>query len=259
MGIYDRDYYRSPPPRGFHMGMWSVTTWLIILNVAVFLIAGLTRPRLSPNADPHQIEEQQPVGKFFRMSPIERLGFFSKETAIGRGQVWRFISFQFLHATPMHLFGNMLGLFFFGQMIETHLGSRRYVAFYLICGMAGAAAFLGMSALGILRVQPWMPLVGASAGVFGVLAAAAYIAPDREVVTMIGFFPVPMKLRTMAMVLLVIAAITVFTQGPNAGGEAAHLGGAALGILLMLNQHWLNPFAPRRRVAFRDWSRETDR
>src|SRR5947209_15008284 len=116
MGFYDRDYYREPRSAGAAVGslrMWSVSTWLIVLNVAVFLLDHLLGGMLT------------------------YLGYFSATTAIDMLQVWRFLTFQFLHAGVWHVFFNMLALYYFGPLVENFLGSRRFLAFYLICGIAG--------------------------------------------------------------------------------------------------------------------------
>ena len=189
------------------MGLWSVTTWLIAINVAVYVADGLSGRLLSD------------------------WGFFSALTAIYYLQVWRFITFQFLHASFSHIFFNMLALYFFGPLVEGYLGSRRYLAFYLLCGTAGAAMYLILWAFGLLHAGAQTPLIGASAGIFGVLVAAAKVAPDATV--MLLFPPIPMKLKVMAWIMIGIAVFTVFGNGHNAGGEAAHLGGAALGALLI--------------------------
>jgi len=92
----------------------------------------------------------------------------------------------------------------------------------------------------VLHVSADAPLVGASAGIFGVLIAGARIAPDTTV--MLIFPPIPMRLKTLALVFLGIAVLTVFEHGFNAGGEAAHLGGAAVGAGLIARPHVLDVF-----------------
>ena len=115
MGLNDRDYYRRPGRSPFGtLPVWSVSTWLIALNVAVFVLDIVLR------------------GLLFR------IGSFSAVTAVWELQVWRFVTFQFLHAGVGHIFFNMLALYFFGPMIENYLGPRRFLAFYLLCGAAGA-------------------------------------------------------------------------------------------------------------------------
>lgn len=249
MGIYDRDYYQSPRTRIAPLGgmsMWSVNTWLIIINVAVFIVDRA----LYKFGYGHYL--YIPIGRdasgqmeFFRqpMMLLEYWGHFSAITAIDHLQLWRFITFQFLHAGIEHILFNMIALFFFGPLIEMYLGSRRYLAFYLLCGMAGAASYLGLWGIHVLVGNPYVSLIGASAGIFGVLIAGAMVAPQA---TVLIYGIIPMQLRTMAWLLLAFAVYTVFTNGNNAGGQAAHLGGALLGFLLIKNQRVLNVFGPRR-------------
>jgi membrane associated rhomboid family serine protease len=268
MGIYDRDYYRTAPPRGGfgYFYLWSVTTWLIIINVSVFFLDGMLHRMLPRPLTPSDDSGYNP----FDMGPLAYWGYFSTATAVYKAQVWRFLTFQFLHAWPGHLFANMIGLYFFGPIVESHFGARRYLAFYLLCGLAGAASYLVLAATHVLGTDPTTPLVGASAGIFGLLVAAAVIAPDVQIYI---FVPIPIKV--LAIFAMVLAAYTVFALGPageNAGGEAAHLGGGVLGFLLVKNQHWLHPFVPRARAAIRgparrrpsrpaqkDWSKDFNR
>lgn len=236
MGFQDRDYYREPRSSvgywAVRMRGWSVTTWLIAINVAVFVIDLMTN-RLLAN-----------------------WGYFSIDAAIHYGQVWRFVTFQFLHANLNHIFFNMLSLYFFGPMVENYLGSRRYLAFYLLCGVAGALMYIALYVAGILITDPGSPMVGASAGIFGILFAAVQIAPNARVMLM--FPPIPMKLRTLAWVMIGIAVYTIVSAiygrgGNNAGGEAAHLGGAALGAALIRYPKVLNVFDFRTKKRRSDW------
>ena len=139
----------------------------------------------------------------------------------------------------------MLAMYFFGPLIESYLASRRYLAYYLICGIAGAAAYLVLAATGILISDPRVPLVGASAGVFGILLGAARIAPNPRV--MLLFPPIPIRLQTLAWILVALAVLTILRKGDNAGGEAAHIGGAILGFVLIRNPRWLDVFDRLRR------------
>jgi membrane associated rhomboid family serine protease len=238
MGIYDRDYTRADrggPSLWGQMRLWSMTTWLIAINVAVFVVQVL----------------------FGRA--VSDWGAFSPQSAVYHLQIWRFITFQFLHAGIGHIFFNMLALYYFGPMIENYLGPRRYLAFYLLCGVSGAAMFLALMFAGLLQVSPTTMLIGASAGILGVLAAAATVAPDRPI--MLIFPPVSLSLRVLAWIFIGIAVLTVLQNGLNAGGEAAHLGGAAMGFALIRKPSLLNVFdfnrprKKRRRGGWRmdDW------
>ena len=193
--------------------------------------------------------------------PFFVYGYFSTSTAlitidkyVGlRGfEFWRFISFQFLHADLMHLLFNMMGLYFFGVLVEQYLGSKRYLAFYLLCGIMGACAYLLLNFAGwtvfsltgrdlpvLLVNDPGTPLVGASAGVFGVVIASAFLVPNARVLL---FFVIPMKLSTLAYGLVAVALFSVIFKTTNAGGEAAHIGGALAGYWLIRRPHLLHGF-----------------
>ncbi|HEY8665821.1 MAG TPA: rhomboid family intramembrane serine protease [Tepidisphaeraceae bacterium] len=238
MGFEDRDYSRADYGRkrgwggGLRMRALSVSMWLIILNVAVFLLDRVLE-RMGV-----QYILTTAAGRL-AMPPLEGLGHFSVWTTIYHLQLWRFITFQFLHANKEHLFFNMLAVYFFGPLLESYLGSRRFITFYLMCGVAGPIVYVILWSLGALGhggAENWVPLVGASAGIFGILIAAAQVAPDVMVLMMF----IPMRLRTMAWVLLGIAVWVIFTGGANAGGQAAHLGGAVVGWVLIQRPQWLD-------------------
>src|SRR5947207_11272537 len=90
---------------------------------------------------------------------------------------------------------------------------------------------------GVLIDAPWTPLVGASAGVFGVILACAYIAPEAMVQLILP--PVPLKLKWFAYGYVVVAAWNLLRGGANAGGDAAHIGGAIAGFFFIRNAHLL--------------------
>ncbi len=241
MGFEDRDYARpsrggsnySGPSAVASMKMWSITTWLIVINVAAFFVNELTG------------------------GVLWDVGAFTINSAIHHLQLWRFITFQFLHSGFTHLLFNMIGLYFFGPMIESYLGTRRFLAFYLLCGISGAALFLAFWEFSMPGMDVDVTLVGASAGIFGVLVAGAVIAPNTTVMLM--FPPIPMRLKTLALVLLGIEVLSIFERGAFAGGQLGHLGGAALGYLLITKPNLLDVFdkpfrrRPKKRFFMDDW------
>ena len=192
------------------------------------------------------------------MKFIESLMHFSTALTFQRPlqvfEFWRFIGFQFLHVGLMHLLFNLVPLYFFGPMVERYLGPKRYLAFYLLCGIFGALMYLllnlggyivgsvfqqNIAIPGLLFNSTHTPLVGASAGVFGILMAGAFLAPR---VTVLLFFFLPMQLRTLAYALVAIAFFMVLRGGNNAGGEAGHLGGAMAGFYFIRHPHHLHGF-----------------
>jgi membrane associated rhomboid family serine protease len=194
--------------------------------------------------------------RFGAMPALEAIGHLSTGKGFIPGfQVWRFVTFQFLHYNEVHLLLNMLGLWFAGGMVEQFLGSKRYAAFYLVCGICGGLMYLLLNFLGYLVVHVlglgtvaipgllfndiYTPLIGASAGVFGVLIAAARIEPNAMVRFM---FVIPMRLRTAVAAMVLVTLFNLFTGRQNAGGEAAHVGGILAGFYFIRNTHLLRDF-----------------
>ena len=201
-----------------------VVKWLLIINIAVYYLDML----------------------FFKWN-LWNWGHFSVGLGLQKFQIWRFLTFQFIHANGRHLLFNMLGLFFFGHFAERWWGSRKFIVYYLVCGMAGALMYVVLFYLGLFGKAPvavgnellpasYIPMVGASAGIFAILVCVAIIAPNLKVYL---FFFLPMSMRVFAIGALVFSVYVILTNGNNAGGEAGHLGGAILGFILMKNPHLL--------------------
>lgn len=299
MGIYDRDYAREGGGRRGNLAPgWervrlrglSCNTWLIIINIVVFLLDGTIAARTGPMyfevgteviqginlADYDAVTTRDerfiiksPSGypaypiidrntgnvlgwrRIRAMQPMEGIGHFSTGKGFLELEVWRLLTFQFLHANFTHLFLNLFGLWMFGGLVERQMGSRRaYLAFYLACGICGALLYLALNLLGyllppnlhipgVLFDDIYTPLIGASAGVFGVLIAAAYFAGQS---TILLFFILPMKLRTAAFLLIGVEVWSLMFGASNAGGNAAHLGGAIAGFFLVRRPHLLTDF-----------------
>ena len=137
-------------------------------------------------------------------------GWFSLYSGRRAVELWRFITFQFLHAGAQHFLFNMAGLYFFGPPLERVWGRGRFVAFYLLCGVAGGVSFELISLGGHGGT-----LVGASGGVLGCLMGCAIVFPDMKVIIV--------PIRWAAGILVCLYVMSVFQHGN--GGDAAHLGG----------------------------------
>jgi len=141
-------------------------------------------------------------------------------------QVWRLITFQFLHdtGTPFHLLFNMIGLYFLGPLLERSWGAKRFITFYLTCGLVGGLLFVVFTSIGWLSGEY---IIGASGGILGMLAACAVLFPQVTVILIL--FPVPIRLA--AILLCVVYMLSVLTNMANAGGDLCHLGGMATGFV----------------------------
>ena len=206
MGYADREYFRDGGGSSSgRLARTPVVKWLLILNLGVFVLGLLLDLR----------------------DAFEAVGCFTVEKGIMGFQIWRFITFQFLHVDFGHLLFNSIAIYFFGAFVEQQLRSRAFLAFYLLCGGAGA---LGYAVLVSINSDPDIGVVGASGGIFGILAVAALIAPDMRVQLL--FPPVTLTMRLLAIIMLAWGAFVVLSGGRNAGGEAGHLGGALAGFLM---------------------------
>jgi membrane associated rhomboid family serine protease len=137
---------------------------------------------------------------------------------------WTFFTYMFVHAGLLHLLGNMFMLFVFGTPVESRMGSRAFILYYLLCGVGGAVFSLALSS--ITNVGP---MVGASGAVLGVALAFAMYWPDAELIV----FPLPVPIRARTLVALLIGADVLFAFLTPGDGIAhvAHVGGALSGYL----------------------------
>jgi len=185
-----------------------VVKWLLILNAGIFIV------------------------DIFMGHPLIRFGAFAVQSAVFELRFWEFLTFQFLHASLGHVLFNSIGIYFFGPWMERWWGSRKFLIFYLLCGMAGAAFFTLLLFLHAVPGDMQSPLVGASAGIYGIFIGVAVIAPNLRV--MLLFPPIELSMRQLAIGLMVISTGAILLSlGGNEGGEAGHLGGAILGFILV--------------------------
>lgn len=147
-------------------------------------------------------------------------------------------SAMFLHGGWLHLIGNMLFLWVFGDNVEDKLGHVRYVAFYLLCGIAATVAHV------VIDPSSSVPVIGASGAISGVLGAYIVMFPRARVVTLIPIFVFIQVAELPAIVVLGLWFVLQFFNGvvslgydtAGMGGVAwwAHIGGFIAGILLIL-------------------------
>jgi membrane associated rhomboid family serine protease len=244
MGIYDREYYRKDGP-GFlesFTGQGRACTWLIVLNV-LFFLAQLMTPPGRPTKVPIAVDNQgRPVVGFDDNDRPIFLGADQREPQFGdrygivqealqlepeavkHGQVWRLLTYAFLHSTGIwHILFNMLFLWWFGHEMEELYGSREFLAFYLVSAfLGGVAYFLWAWAQG-----DNLPCVGASGAVTAVMVLCAFHYPTR-VIRIWYVLPVPIWLFVGFQVL---QDCYIFASGQQTTtAVVVHLAGAAFGL-----------------------------
>lgn len=140
-------------------------------------------------------------------------------------------SYIFLHATPLHLAGNMLAMWVFGDNIEDCMGHWRYAVFFILCGMGGAGAEALFSA------SPQVPVIGASGAIAGLMGAYLLLHPRARVLVLVAF-RVPVLVPAGVFVGLTVALDLVAALSPVMPEDVliafwAHLGGFATGAALV--------------------------
>lgn len=220
MGLYDRDYTQADSQSRdqyapqMRLGLPQLTPavkWLLIINFGIYLLKII----------------------FFPKGQLDILFSVYPKSVGSALQLWRLVSYQFLHGNGGHIFFNMIGLFFLGPTLEQHWGSRKFIIFYLSCGIAGGLFF---TILCLIHPAWAGPLIGASGSILGLMAACAILFP--QFVVFIIIFPVP--IRVAAIGFTVIYLLNILAWGENAGGDAAHLAGMITGAAYVFSQSWRN-------------------
>jgi membrane associated rhomboid family serine protease len=141
------------------------------------------------------------------------------------GYVWELLTFQFLHGGLWHLVCNLLGFWFFGRFVEARLGRAHFLGLYFLSGMVGG---LLQASLGWIFPNHFgWPVVGASAGIFGLFAAFATMEPETEILV---FFVLPVRAKYLLYISAGIALFFTIVPTDPVMAHAAHLGGTLFGV-----------------------------
>lgn len=148
---------------------------------------------------------------------------------------WQIITHMFMHGSMNHILFNMLSLFFIGPMMEYSLGTKRFVSFYLACGMGGAILhvlfkFITIHYFGV-SAELDIPMVGASGAINGLFVGLAYLYPEMPMSLL--FIPVPIKAKYLAIFFIVADLLWGLSGYVTGIAHFAHLGGALVGFLLL--------------------------
>ena len=142
---------------------------------------------------------------------------------------FNFLSSMFMHGGIMHIFGNMLFLWVFGDNLENLLGHVRYAAFYIVCGIAAAVAQIVMDTDSII------PMLGASGAISGVLGGYILLFPQRRVRALIFNFLTEVPAYIAVGIWIAYQIIVGYLSSSETGGVAyaAHIGGFFAGLVLV--------------------------
>ncbi|MBV2226354.1 MULTISPECIES: rhomboid family intramembrane serine protease [Sphingobacterium] len=181
-------------------------------------------------------------------------------------KIWQVITYMFMHGGFAHIFFNMFALVMFGGVIERILGPKKFLNYYLICGLGALVLQYGIQAIevyniaGTVRASQFLnfnfttgmvstnlpisqdqlgtllsiygtPLVGASGAIYGLLLAYGYLFPNAEI--MLIFLPIPIKAKYFIPILIVIEIFLGFSNSGGSIAHLAHVGGALFGFILL--------------------------
>ncbi len=142
---------------------------------------------------------------------------------------FQFVTSMFMHGGTSHILFNMMSLFFLGPMVEQQMGEKKFLIFYLVCGLAANAAHWAMIYFGV--ISP-VAVVGASGAIMGVFAAFAYYFPNIKL--MLLFPPIPIKAKYMMIGLIAFDLFSGISGISTGIAHFAHLGGVLSGLLLII-------------------------
>ena len=193
-------YFQTPP----------VVKNLIIINVLVYMATALL-----------------PVGNEI----IRFCALWFGASPFGEFHSYQFVTYMFLHASVEHIFFNMFALWMFGRTLEYELGSKRFLIYYMVCGVGAALIQLATAYLtGEMPIQ----LVGASGAGMGLLLAFGVVHHNAVIMLLIP--PVPMKAKWFVVIYGVIELFLGWTGFGGNVAHFAHVGGMLWGLLLL--QWW---------------------
>jgi len=203
-------------------GLSTAIKALLIINVAIFLISDFLYPPLKV-----------------------QLGLVPMWT-VGKLQLWRPVTYLFLHENIFHILFNMLALWMFGTELERIWGTRFFLKFYFIVGVGCAVLTIAVSRIPFGPLQQlWVSnIIGASGAIYGLLLAYALYFPNRT----IYYFIFPLRVRTYVIITGAIAFYASVSANGGGVASATHLGGLLIAYVYLTSLRKgprlrLNPWA----------------
>ena len=211
----NQDYkFNRPSMFGGFAFFPPVIKYLLISNTAIFIIEFFLFPSFKVSGIPVSIYFE----KFFALNPIGSTVF--------PFYPWQLFTYLFMHANFWHLLLNMLALWMFGMELENIWGSKKFLAYYFMCGVGAGLANLLIAPL---FVTMNVPTVGASGAIYGVLVAFGMLFPDRPIYL---YFLLPIKAKYFVIIYMGIELLSVSDSSGVA--HVAHLGGGLIGFIYLL-------------------------
>jgi len=218
------DQYRPSGLGGFSF-FPPVIKNLLIINAVIFLIQMLGEKIAASSG----LTLSDILTKYFALIPV---GGFAAGT-IGNQIIewsfypWQLITYQFLHGSFSHILFNMFSLWMFGIEVENYWGSKKFLIFYLTCGVVAGLCHMFISPL---LGAGLAPTIGASGAIYGVLVAFALLFPNRLIFL---YFFIPVKAKYLVTIMIVMEFMLI-DYPKSSIAHLAHLGGALAGLVFIL-------------------------
>jgi len=205
-------------------GSWVMK--IIFANVIIYLLQGINMQSMIPYEIPvgNQLFVNQTSSMTYYFGLIPAL-------VMSKFYVWQLGTYMFLHGGFFHIFLNMYALMLFGIPVEQLWGSKKFVLYYLFTGIgAGVTIFIINLAVG--GTGAYIPTIGASGAVFGLLLAFGLLFPNVELLV---FFFIPMKAKYLVVMYGGIEIMSLISSGTNSNvSHVGHLGGLLFGVIFFL-------------------------
>jgi membrane associated rhomboid family serine protease len=203
-------YYRPSLFGGFRF-FPPVIKYLLVSNVVIYFLASFFAEFSIRGAGIDPI--------------IEKILFLFP---LGNGfEPWQLVTYMFMHGGFTHLLFNMLALWMFGMQLENDWGSKKFLWYYMLCGIGAGISNLLVGPL----FGPAAPTVGASGAIYGILIAFGMMYPDQPIFI---YFLLPIRARYFIILYIALELWQGVTGTAQGIAHFAHLGGAAVGLIYML-------------------------
>lgn len=198
----------SLPPVQFGPGpMTTAVRAILIANVAVFVVSLFAGPA---------------IRQTFGLVPA---------AVLTDGRVWQPFTYLFVHAASVgHILFNMLAVWMFGVELERRWGTSFFTKYYMVCGVGAGLCTIAASLLPFGAAAYYIPTVGASGAVYGLLLAWALLYPNRQILFMFLF---PLPARVFVAIIGAVAFFSALGESGSTVSNVAHLGGLAVGWLYL--------------------------
>jgi membrane associated rhomboid family serine protease len=200
MRTYATNTYLGSFGQGGWRGMPPAVKGLLIANVVIYLL---------------QLVTQRTLVVMFGLIPAAVIRNF---------EIWRLATYMFLHGGLLHILINMFILWMFGVTIEQTWGTKRFLFYYFMTGIAGGIFSTAF------QPSSMVPTIGASGAIYGLLAAYAVMFPNQ---IMYLYFIIPMKVKYAVLLFVGLEFVASLGSTPDGIGHLAHLGGAVVGFIYL--------------------------